>query len=109
FILSVSFFLNSSYTVSLSTLSLHDALPISMNSYTDSIVHEQISFEIIDDGVRVNYKFGSNKKSADDLPLMLSVERYEALTGQMEDRKSTRLNSSHVSISYAVFCFKIKT
>src|SRR5699024_11275270 len=26
-----------------------------------------------------------------------------------EDRKSTRLNSSHVSISYAVFCFKIKT
>lgn len=55
-----------------------------MNSYTDSIVHEQISFEIIDDGVRVNYKFGSNKKSADDLPLMLSVERYEALTGQMD-------------------------
>src|SRR5437868_8101474 len=25
-----------------------------------------------------------------------------------EDRKSTRLNSSHVSISYAVFCFKKK-
>src|SRR5207249_9682491 len=26
--------------------------------------------------------------------------------GQVEDRKSTRLNSSHVSISYAVFCLK---
>src|SRR5699024_11234439 len=26
----------------------------------------------------------------------------------MEDRKSTRLNSSHVSISYAVFCLKKK-
>src|SRR5699024_11848233 len=26
-----------------------------------------------------------------------------------EDRKSTRLNSSHVSISYAVFCLKKKT
>src|SRR5699024_11598800 len=26
----------------------------------------------------------------------------------MRDRKSTRLNSSHVSISYAVFCFKKK-
>src|SRR3989442_4701458 len=27
---------------------------------------------------------------------------------QLEDRKSTRLNSSHVRISYAVFCFKKK-
>src|SRR5699024_11356643 len=27
----------------------------------------------------------------------------------IEDRKSTRLNSSHVSISYAVFCLKKKT
>src|SRR5207249_6551050 len=28
---------------------------------------------------------------------------------KVEDRKSTRLNSSHVSISYAVFCLKKKT
>src|SRR5207249_9573700 len=28
---------------------------------------------------------------------------------QVQDRKSTRLNSSHVSISYAVFCLKKKT
>src|SRR5690625_6280006 len=28
--------------------------------------------------------------------------------GQVEDRKSTRLNSSHVAISYAVFCLKKK-
>src|SRR5690606_39535260 len=28
---------------------------------------------------------------------------------EMEDRKSTRLNSSHVKISYAVFCLKKKT
>src|SRR5699024_11340391 len=28
---------------------------------------------------------------------------------QLKDRKSTRLNSSHVSISYAVFCWKQKT
>src|SRR5438067_10018016 len=28
--------------------------------------------------------------------------------GSEEDRKSTRLNSSHVSISYAVFCLKKK-
>src|SRR5439155_17102062 len=30
------------------------------------------------------------------------------LPGQREDRKSTRLNSSHVAISYAVFCLKNK-
>src|SRR5699024_12079987 len=29
-----------------------------------------------------------------------------AALGSCRDRKSTRLNSSHVSISYAVFCFK---
>src|SRR3989442_10803656 len=30
-------------------------------------------------------------------------------SGRAEDRKSTRLNSSHVRISYAVFCLKKKT
>src|SRR5690606_41531744 len=34
--------------------------------------------------------------------------RMEHLSRQMLDRKSTRLNSSHVKISYAVFCFKKK-
>src|SRR5690625_6446551 len=29
--------------------------------------------------------------------------------GKVQDRKSTRLNSSHVAISYAVFCLKKKT
>src|SRR5438067_5024936 len=33
----------------------------------------------------------------------------EHVIGPAEDRKSTRLNSSHVSISYAVFCLKKKT
>src|SRR5690606_41403959 len=31
-----------------------------------------------------------------------------ARTGELQDRKSTRLNSSHVKISYAVFCLKKK-
>src|SRR5688572_32427345 len=34
---------------------------------------------------------------------------YEARTDSGEDRKSTRLNSSHSQISYAVFCLKKKT
>src|SRR5439155_22281425 len=33
----------------------------------------------------------------------------EVLTSEDGDRKSTRLNSSHVAISYAVFCLKKKT
>src|SRR3712207_8567052 len=32
----------------------------------------------------------------------------EAVEGETEDRKSTRLNSSHANISYAVFCLKKK-
>src|SRR3712207_8495405 len=39
------------------------------------------------------------------------VDRVEALTGAgatLKDRKSTRLNSSHANISYAVFCLKKK-
>src|SRR5690606_29267495 len=34
------------------------------------------------------------------------VQHERALPGQGEDRKSTRLNSSHVKLSYAVFCLK---
>src|SRR3712207_7497612 len=33
---------------------------------------------------------------------------YPALTAMAADRKSTRLNSSHANISYAVFCLKKK-
>src|SRR3712207_7727795 len=33
---------------------------------------------------------------------------YLAAGGHLEDRKSTRLNSSHANISYAVFCLKKK-
>src|SRR3712207_7919932 len=32
----------------------------------------------------------------------------ESIKGVLEDRKSTRLNSSHANISYAVFCLKKK-
>src|SRR5256885_8143193 len=38
----------------------------------------------------------------------LSIERLEAEIASLADRKSTRLNSSHLVISYAVFCLKKK-
>src|SRR5690606_39631073 len=37
-----------------------------------------------------------------------AVEPVGVITGRTSDRKSTRLNSSHVKISYAVFCLKKK-
>src|SRR4051812_49656667 len=36
------------------------------------------------------------------------IQQQKALKDSKEDRKSTRLNSSHMSISYAVFCLKKK-
>src|SRR5699024_11492643 len=43
-----------------------------------------------------------------DLTKMAAATENAAYAEQMTDRKSTRLNSSHVSISYAVFCLKKK-
>src|SRR5438045_8975144 len=40
--------------------------------------------------------------------LVRRPDRAERLGGGAEDRKSTRLNSSHLGISYAVFCLKKK-
>src|SRR5436309_14583459 len=83
------FFFNNPATTEIYTLSLHDALPISI--YIDDIQWiDPISSKIIS---RTLNKFP-------DAPLMKLVQR---------DRKSTRLNSSHVKISYAVFCLKKKT
>src|SRR5699024_12792910 len=45
-----------------------------------------------------------HKEVEDDTELLNSTDRAE----NWIDRKSTRLNSSHVSISYAVFCLKKK-
>src|SRR3712207_6873576 len=36
------------------------------------------------------------------------AQRHEEIAGLQRDRKSTRLNSSHANISYAVFCLKKK-
>src|SRR3712207_7579487 len=43
------------------------------------------------------------------VPERETVSRIDARTGALADRKSTRLNSSHANISYAVFCLKKKT
>src|SRR4051812_50015871 len=81
------FFFNDPAPPEIYTLSLHDALPISA-CWASSIVSDAS-----------RYGFGS-------LPDLL-LARARSKSGR-EDRKSTRLNSSHMSISYAVFCLKKK-
>ncbi|GAK42784.1 hypothetical protein TCA2_5277 [Paenibacillus sp. TCA20] len=49
----------------------------SVNSYTDSVGHKQVSYEAIDNGVRVHYQFGSTERSIEDLPVKISKERFE--------------------------------
>src|SRR5690606_39940382 len=43
------------------------------------------------------------------LPLAAAIRHKTDPPAPLQDRKSTRLNSSHVKISYAVFCLKKKT
>src|SRR5699024_11620554 len=91
------------------TPSLHDALPI---SHLREHLGEHLT-GIADDGdldIAVLPDLGRIDIGVDDL--RVRGERIEPAGDavvEAGDRKSTRLNSSHVSISYAVFCLKKKT
>src|SRR5437870_12699405 len=74
----IFFFFNDTATTEIYTLSLHDALPISTRRVPTAHGHDCAS------------------------------HLWGAVPHQPQDRKSTRLNSSHVAISYAVFCLKKK-
>src|SRR2546421_8614173 len=76
------FFFNDTATTEIYTLSLHDALPILAS--------------------RSGHRPGSYARRA------VRHRRECPLVGRGLDRKSTRLNSSHDQISYAVFCLKKK-
>src|SRR5437868_11742529 len=81
-----SFFFNDTAPTEIYTLSLHDALPISTQ-------HQK------------------NSQPGGDMELFVQEDNFvmpEKIIHNSSDRKSTRLNSSHVSISYAVFCLKKK-
>ncbi|MFC0470750.1 DUF5696 domain-containing protein [Halalkalibacter kiskunsagensis] len=56
----------------------------SINSYGGSVVHEQFTFEEIPNGVRASYLFGKAERGAEDLPLMLSVDRFEELSSRLD-------------------------
>src|SRR3712207_7372143 len=86
------FFFNDTATTEIYTLSLHDALPICAREVT--------------------YASGVAELIGAALVLLPAASRFTrfyllALLAAV-DRKSTRLNSSHANISYAVFCLKKK-
>src|SRR5438874_4075227 len=82
------FFFNDTATTEIYTLSLHDALPIFAHGgelFIEEVLADARAFA---------------GRDAQARPTITGV-------GPL-DRKSTRLNSSHVEISYAVFCLKKK-
>src|SRR5947207_4836212 len=82
------------------TLSLHDALPISVSA-RGSCPNPSTLRSLAETGTR-----SRQSSSWNETPLVMEMTAYDAPRG--EDRKSTRLNSSHTVISYAVFCLKKK-
>src|SRR5690606_41553836 len=94
-----------------SPLSLHAALPISMitsfaERYPEVRVQVDFSTRLVDlqrDGYDV-----ALRASAEIEPGLVAriVGRYPMIAVASPDRKSTRLNSSHVKSSYAVVCLK---
>src|SRR5439155_14518716 len=94
------FFFTDPATTEIYTLSLHDALPISNRCATMSPATVTSSVSCSDSQVSTSGRSSTNRWSSTS-----QVGQSEPCG---EDRKSTRLNSSHVAISYAVFCLKKK-
>src|SRR5256885_14639213 len=81
------FFFNDTATTEIYTLSLHDALPISERAGGGRVAERH----------RLHARPAARRRAADARDAR-----------GLRDRKSTRLNSSHLVISYAVFCLKKK-
>src|SRR5690625_5925166 len=62
---------------------------------------------IVMDFVRLDVALGANDKGTAQCHTLF-FDQYLEVSGEL-DRKSTRLNSSHVAISYAVFCLNKKS
>src|SRR5437899_8191008 len=90
------FIVTNAATPEIYTLSLHDALPISI-----LLLHGEERF-LVEEKARATLETWRSE--------LVSDFGFDRLEGQgLKDRKSTRLNSSHLGISYAVFCLKKKS
>src|SRR5947209_14340459 len=100
-------FLSDTSTTGIYTLSLHDALPISkmapppweLSVIPKPSMLDGLHQKLLGNGFLAVLVFD---------PQVLAVSNVVPV-GKPADRKSTRLNSSHANISYAVFCLKKKT
>src|SRR5688572_31824934 len=89
-----------------STLFLHDALPISPVAFMSNIPYDGFNTNI---GRKLSpHNAGYNVKNASVFMRSAARRGTRLNWPRFEDRKSTRLNSSHSQISYAVFCLKKK-
>src|SRR3712207_9349104 len=86
---STVFFFNDTATTEIYTLSLHDALPI-LDERPNLIDLEPAAGQVAEH------------------PVLILAAHAPEIDQELGDRKSTRLNSSHANISYAVFCLKKK-
>src|SRR5690554_7194879 len=89
----------------ISTLSLPDALPIYIPAQRLADVHPQTT--------EIPILFQAEKINLNQLPELIKKRSQDPVghcrdISPDKDRKSTRLNSSHVRSSYAVFCSKKK-
>src|SRR5438034_6013179 len=91
----IFFFFNAPPTTEIYTLSLHDALPISVNNGLEAAGGDELHHRA---QLGLGAHVGTEKRK-------LAAEEEAEIN---LDRKSTRLNSSHTVISYAVFCLKKK-
>src|SRR5258707_10084716 len=93
------FFFNDTATTEIYTLSLHDALPICLEDGVVEVARPHVAAGV---DVHRSQRLGLVH---DQVAAGLEVHAAAQRAG---DRKSTRLNSSHANISYAVFCLKKK-
>src|SRR3712207_7997268 len=94
----VCFFFNDTATTEIYTLSLHDALPIFMDDDAYDLAATGVGV------VEADNVLGSDLVREGDVVIAMASSGLHS----NGDRKSTRLNSSHANISYAVFCLKKK-
>src|SRR5207302_10201463 len=97
------FFFSDTPTTEIYTLSLHDALPIYSSRL--KLAQDVGAHTVLSATLDVARQVGELTREAGVDAAIEAVGQGDSVKA---DRKSTRLNSSHVKISYAVFCLKKK-
>src|SRR5205085_8007719 len=99
------FFFTNTATTEIYTLSLHDALPILPETQVEQAPDVEA---VVDAPALMGVPDLAHHVVIEELALAQRRREERALDERRQDRKSTRLNSSHSQISYAVFCLKKK-